>query len=86
MAQDFYGKIILSGGNTLFAGIGERLTKELGQMAPKSVKIKVDTPPERSLSVWIGGSIVGSLGAFRRLWISKEEYEESGPSVVNMLF
>merc|ERR1711982_299689 len=42
----------------MFAGIGERMTKELTALAPSTMKIKVVAPPERKYSVWIGGSFV----------------------------
>ncbi|MFQ6647482.1 hypothetical protein Gotur_021154 [Gossypium turneri] len=47
------------------------------------VKIKVVAPPERKYSVWIGGSILASLSTFQQMWISKGEYDESGPSIVH---
>ncbi len=74
--------VVLSGGTTMFDGIAERLTKELTNMAPASMKIKV-APPERKYSVWIGGSILASLSTFQQMWISKEEYEDSGPGIVH---
>ncbi|KAG9352129.1 hypothetical protein JZ751_020542 [Albula glossodonta] len=40
-------------------------------------------PPERKYSVWIGGSILASLSTFQQMWISKDEYEEAGPSIVH---
>merc|ERR1712059_212037 len=40
-------------------------------------------PPERKYSVWIGGSILSSLSTFEEMWIKKEEYDESGPSIVH---
>merc|ERR1712167_533975 len=55
--KDLYGNVVLSGGTTMFAGIGERMTKELTALAPSTMKIKVVAPPERKYSVWIGGSI-----------------------------
>ncbi len=39
--------IILSGGTTMFTGIGERMTKELTALVPSTMKIKVVAPPER---------------------------------------
>uniref|UniRef100_A0A1X7VST2 Actin, cytoplasmic n=1 Tax=Amphimedon queenslandica TaxID=400682 RepID=A0A1X7VST2_AMPQE len=33
--------------------------------------------------VWIGGSILASLSTFQQMWISKQEYDESGPSIVH---
>ena len=38
---------------------------------------------ERKYSVWIGGSILASLSTFQQMWISKQEYDESGPSIVH---
>merc|ERR1711962_1768975 len=40
-------------------------------------------PPERKYSVWIGGSILASLSTFQQMWISKQEYDECGPSIVH---
>ncbi|PIO66849.1 hypothetical protein TELCIR_11422 [Teladorsagia circumcincta] len=48
-----------------------------------TMKIKIIAPPERKYSVWIGGSILASLSTFQQLWISKQEYDESGPSIVH---
>jgi len=81
--KDLYANIVLSGGTTMFQGIGERVTKELTALAPSTMKIKVVAPPERKYSVWIGGSILSSLSTFQQMWISKQEYDESGPTIVH---
>eukprot|EP00439_Symbiodinium_sp_Y106_P070082 s617_g12.t1 len=81
--RDLFSNIVLSGGNTMFPGIGERMTKELSALAPPTVKIKVVVPPERKYSVWIGGSILSSLSTFQQMWISKGEYDEGGASIVH---
>jgi len=81
--KDLYANIVLSGGTTMFTGIAERLTKEMTALAPSTMKIKVVAPPERKYSVWIGGSILASLSTFQQMWISKQEYDESGPSIVH---
>jgi actin beta/gamma 1 len=81
--RDLYSNIVLSGGTTMFPGIGERLTRELAALAPSTVKVRVVAPPERKYSVWIGGSILSSLSTFQQMWISKDEYDESGPSIVH---
>ena len=67
----------------MFLGIAERMNKELVALAPSTMKIKIIAPPERNYSVWIGGSILASLSTFQQMWISKEEYDESGPSIVH---
>jgi len=81
--KDLYGNIVLSGGTTMFPGIADRMSKEITALAPSSMKIKVVAPPERKYSVWIGGSILASLSTFQQMWISKGEYDESGPSIVH---
>merc|ERR1712224_162021 len=55
--KNLYENVVLSGGTTMFQGIGERIAKELTALAPSTVRIKVVAPPERKYSVWIGGSI-----------------------------
>merc|ERR1712018_422683 len=51
-----------------------------------TMKMKSVAPPERNYSVWIGGSILASLSTFQQMWISKQEYDESGPSIVHRKF
>jgi actin-related protein len=81
--KDLYGNIVLSGGTTMFEGIAERMEKEIKLLAPASMKIKIVAPPERKYSVWIGGSILASLSTFQQMWISKQEFDESGPQIVH---
>jgi actin-related protein len=81
--RDLFGNIVLSGGTTMYKGLPERLAKEVGNLAPSSVKPKVVAPPERKYSVWIGGSILSSLTTFQNMWIQKSEYDEAGPSIVH---
>ena len=81
--KELYGNIVLSGGSTMFPGLADRMQKEIIDLAPPTIKIKVIAPPERKYSVWIGGSILASLSTFQQMWISKQEYDESGPSIVH---
>jgi len=81
--KDLYGNIVLSGGTTMFEGIADRMSAEITELAPSSMKIKIVAPPERKYSVWIGGSILSSLSTFQQMWISKQEYDESGPAIVH---
>jgi len=39
--RDLYQNIILSGGTTLYEGIGERLLKEIENRAPKSITLRL---------------------------------------------
>jgi len=81
--KDLYGNIVLSGGSTMFPGIADRMQVEILNLAPCTMKIKIIVPPERKYSVWIGGSIFSSLSTFQQMWISKEEYDDAGPSIVH---
>ena len=81
--RKMFANIVLSGGNTMFPSFSERLQKEITYLAPVSFKTNVIAPPERKYSVWIGGSILASLPTFQDMWISKQEYEEVGPSIVH---
>ena len=83
--RDLYGNIIASGGSTMFPGFSERLTKEMINLIPSSMRVKVIAPPERKYSVWIGGSILASLSTFQQNWITREQYDEYGPTVVHRL-
>jgi actin-related protein len=81
--RDLYTNSVLSGGSTMFPGVDVRLTKEMTALAPASIKVKIVAPPERKYSVWIGGSILSSLSTFQEMWITKDEYDESGPGIVH---
>lgn len=81
--QDFFYNIIVTGGNTMFPGFTERLKKEIMRLGPHLKYCNIIAPPERKYSVWIGGSILASLSFFQKVWITKQEYEEFGPSIVH---
>lgn len=74
----FLENIVLSGGSTLFKGFGERLLSEVKKAASKHSHIKIFSSPRRLYSTWTGGSILANLGSFKRMWVSKREYEEEG--------
>jgi len=68
----------------MIPGFGARLQKELYKISIQNyTRIQVIAARERRYSVWIGGSILASLSTFQQMWISREEYEESGPSIVH---
>jgi len=80
---DLYGNIVMSGGTTMFKDIDKRMEKEMKDQAAQNMVVKIIAPPERKYSVWIGGSILSSLSTFEDMWIKKDEYDESGPSIVH---
>jgi actin-related protein len=82
--KDLYENIVLSGGTTMYPGISERMEKELKALVPAAMQVSITAPPERKYSVWIGGSIWASLSTSADMWITKEEYDVTGPSIVHL--
>lgn len=81
--KELYSNILLCGGNSSFPGFSARMVKEMTLIGGVSSKVKVTAPQERMFSVWIGGSILAALGAFQQMWITRQEYEEAGPTIVH---
>jgi len=82
--KDLYENIVLSGGSTMYPGIDTRLERELRALVPNAMTVTITAPPERKYSVWIGGSIMSSLSSFAEMWITKEEYDVTGPQIVHI--
>ncbi|KAH8113415.1 actin-related protein Arp4p [Phellopilus nigrolimitatus] len=74
--------IVLSGGGSLFAGLADRLHNELARNFPHMKIHAPGNPTERKYGAWLGGSILASLGTFHQLWISREEWQEHGKTIV----
>mmetsp|Transcript_6795 Transcript_6795/g.7756 ORF Transcript_6795/g.7756 Transcript_6795/m.7756 type:complete len:378 (-) Transcript_6795:319-1452(-) len=76
--------ICLAGGCTMLQGFDARLLKELnaGRVQRKQFEV-LETDIERIYLPFYGASIVGSISTFKGMWITKEEYDESGPSIVH---
>ncbi|KHN12240.1 Actin-related protein 4 [Glycine soja] len=75
----------LAGGTASMQQLKERLEKDLLEESPQAARVKVlasGNATERRFSVWIGGSILASLGSFQQMWFSKSEYEEHGASYI----
>lgn len=83
LRSSFFSNIMVVGGNSMLIGFIDRLNNEFNHL---NYKTKISAPPsaaERRFSSWIGGSILGSLGTFHQMWISKQEYEETGRFIVD---
>lgn len=80
--RSMYSEIILAGGSTMFDGLGDRLLSEVRKLAPRDTKIKIWAPPQRTLSTWTGGSILASLTTFKKMWITRKEYDDAGKNAV----
>ena len=80
-----YNSIMLSGGITMFSGFSERFYKNIKALAPESMKgeIKITANPDRNLAAWKWASILSTISSFQNKWITKEQYEEKGSSIIN---
>ena len=76
--------VVVTGASSLLYGFTDRLNHELTTLYP-SPRIRISAAgntTERKFGAWIGGSILASLGTFHQMWISKTEYDEHGPGIV----
>jgi len=76
--------IIVVGAASHQKGLVKRLDTEIKAMFP-GPNVRLNTSSnwaERSFASWIGGSILASLGSFHQLWISRKEYDEHGPNII----
>jgi centractin len=53
------------------------------RLAPKDVKVRILAPQERIISTWIGGSILASLDTFRKIWVTKQQYDAIGKGIIS---
>jgi len=87
MRRELWGSVAVSGGGSLLPGLTDRLHARLNELVPQmSMKVKLlaaTTPSERRFAVWIGGSILASLGSFQQLWMSRQEYDELGANAIH---
>ena len=75
--------VFLSGSSTLFRGFQARLHNELRGLIPSTKGLRVRADPARNKSVWMGGSMLASLSCFDDCWITKAQYDEHGPCLLN---
>jgi len=76
--------ILLSGGSTMFPGMGARLTQELNTLLSGQELVQVISPPNRKYSAWIGASRLASTKGFLKKCIQKRDYDEFGPTLIHL--
>ncbi|PUU77349.1 actin family [Tuber borchii] len=92
-----YKAIVLSGGSSMYPGLPSRLEKELKQLWLTKVlhgdptrlskfKVRIEDPPRRRHMVFLGGAVLANIMADKEnMWITKAEWEEQGPRVIEKL-
>ena len=79
-----YKTVILSGGNTQFKGIEEKMKLNLSNLVPRGVEIKIRTQINPELNCWKGGKIIASLSSFNKMLVTKKEWNEHGKNIINL--
>lgn len=80
--KELYGSIVLTGGNTMFPHIRDRVTKDIRALAPSNIDTLVEAPPGRRHLAWLGGAMLSTLLA-GEMWIKRREFDSSGPTIVH---
>lgn len=73
--------IVLSGGTTLLPGMADRLHSEVAAFANGMAVQAI--APANAYSTWVGGTFAAAAADPQGLWLSRQEYDESGPSIVH---
>lgn len=81
--KDLAKNIILSGGTTMFEGLAERLKGDVTAALPAGNDVRVVADAARKYSVWRGASTFTSLSSFAASWVTSEEYNELGASIIH---
>ena len=83
LRKKLYENILLSGGNTSIKGISSKVFFELKKLVNQNMKIKIHSPKNPHLLSWIGGNIISELEIFKKMWITKQEWEEKGDKILH---
>ena len=71
----------------LFPGMEQRMKNEMQSLSGEAKlhisTVKSSTSTVTAHSAWIGGSILAALPTFTELCVSKQDYDEYGPSIVH---
>ena len=80
--ETLLNNIVLAGGTTMMPGFSSRITKDLLNYQDNDwdleYKPNVITENNRYISKWIGMSMIASMSAFDKLFITKSNYQEYG--------
>ena len=86
LKKSSYENIWLSGGNTAFKELKEKLVEELKNQIEKDIKINVFenekiNPQHRC---WVGGNIISTLEIFKKMWVTRSEWNEKGSDIIHV--
>ena len=81
-----YENIWLSGGNTLFKLLKEKLVEELKINLDKNIGINIyeNEKIKPQYRCWMGGNIISTLEIFKKMWVTKNEWDEKGSEIIHV--
>lgn len=80
-----FANIVLMGGSAKFAGMHERLLKDIRSMAPELYEVNVSIGEDPASYAWHGGKYMAKDPEFGKLCITRHDYDENG-SIRSLLF
>jgi actin-related protein len=84
--NEMFKNVVLAGGTSVIEGFADRLQVELYKLIPhgrNDIPTRVYAPPERKYSTFIGGSMLALLPTFIDMCITRDDYDEDGPSIIH---
>ena len=81
-----YESIWLSGGNTAIKDLNEKLIEELKNKFGKTLFINIleNEKINPQYRCWVGGNIISTLEIFKKMWITKNEWNENGNEILHI--
>ncbi|CAD8043588.1 unnamed protein product [Paramecium primaurelia] len=75
---------MISGGNSFIRGFSERFIFEFNKISDQRYFEQLNITKSQKFSAWIGGCIIANLAQNSNLWISRNDYDEYGPNIVQI--
>jgi actin-related protein len=80
--RDLFRNIFLMGGSSQFPffeiKLKQELEKELSKRGKIAHQVHIIAPKERTISNWVGGSILAMIPEFQKSWITRKKFYENG--------
>ena len=86
LKKNSYENIWLSGGNTSFKELKEKLVDELKNKLDKGIGINVyeNEKIKPQHRCWVGGNIISILEIFKKMWVTRNDWNEKGSEIVHI--
>ena len=81
-----YESIWLSGGNTAIRDLNEKLIEELKNKLGKALYINIleNEKINPQYRCWVGGNIITTLEIFKKMWVTKSDWNENGSEIIHI--